>query len=159
MADKICFLWPYLKIWDWELIFGRAVKAISSLFIRSPCIAVTAVYHRAGAPVQVRPARLWYYLHFSEQNAVTQPYLNQGAVYAYLITTCPPPRFLDLPPFLNIDMVKIKNNSKNLKKMLQKMPAKYRTFKPLQQVKFGLSNKGTFKIYKKDNEILFRISL
>jgi len=21
---------PYLKIWEWELIFGRAVKAISS---------------------------------------------------------------------------------------------------------------------------------
>ena len=29
-------LWPYLKIWDWEWIFGRAVKAISSLGVRSP---------------------------------------------------------------------------------------------------------------------------
>ena len=29
-------LWPYLKIWEWELIFGRAVKAISSLVVRSP---------------------------------------------------------------------------------------------------------------------------
>jgi hypothetical protein len=28
-------LWPYLKIWEWELIFGRAVKAISSLVIHS----------------------------------------------------------------------------------------------------------------------------
>ena len=28
---------PYLKIWDWEWIFGRAVKAISSLGVRSPC--------------------------------------------------------------------------------------------------------------------------
>jgi len=27
---------PYLKIWDWDWIFGRAVKAISSLGIRSP---------------------------------------------------------------------------------------------------------------------------
>ena len=27
---------PYLKIWDWDLIFGRAVKAISSLGVRSP---------------------------------------------------------------------------------------------------------------------------
>ena len=27
-------LWPYLKIWEW--IFGRAVKAISSLGVRSP---------------------------------------------------------------------------------------------------------------------------
>ena len=27
---------PYLKIWDWDLIFGHAVKAISSLGVRSP---------------------------------------------------------------------------------------------------------------------------
>jgi hypothetical protein len=35
VADKI-MLWPYLKIWDWDLIFGRAVKAISSLGVCSP---------------------------------------------------------------------------------------------------------------------------
>ena len=29
-------LWPYLRIWDWDWIFGRAVKAISSLGVRSP---------------------------------------------------------------------------------------------------------------------------
>ena len=28
---------PYLKIWDWDWIFGRAVKDISSLGVRSPC--------------------------------------------------------------------------------------------------------------------------
>ena len=28
----------YLKIWNWELIFGRAVKAISSPGVRSPCV-------------------------------------------------------------------------------------------------------------------------
>jgi hypothetical protein len=27
---------PYLKIWEWEWIFGRSVKAISSLGVRSP---------------------------------------------------------------------------------------------------------------------------
>ena len=27
---------PYLKIWEWEWILGRAVKAISSLGVRSP---------------------------------------------------------------------------------------------------------------------------
>ena len=27
---------PYLKIWEWEWIFGHAVKAISSLGVRSP---------------------------------------------------------------------------------------------------------------------------
>ena len=29
---------PYLKIWEWEWIFGRAVNAISSLSVRSPCL-------------------------------------------------------------------------------------------------------------------------
>ena len=29
----------YLKIWDWDLIFGRAVKAISWPGVRSPCYA------------------------------------------------------------------------------------------------------------------------
>ena len=29
-------LWPYLKIWYWDLIFGQAVKAISSPGVRSP---------------------------------------------------------------------------------------------------------------------------
>ena len=28
---------PNLKIWEWELIFGHAVKAISSLGVRSSC--------------------------------------------------------------------------------------------------------------------------
>ena len=27
---------PYLKIWEWEWIFGRAVKVISSPGVRSP---------------------------------------------------------------------------------------------------------------------------
>ena len=30
-------LQPYLKIWEWELIFGRAVKTISSPGVLSPC--------------------------------------------------------------------------------------------------------------------------
>ena len=29
-CDRQNILRPYLKIWDWDLIFGRAVKAISS---------------------------------------------------------------------------------------------------------------------------------
>ena len=29
---------PYLKIWDWDLIFGRAVKAFSSPGVRSPWV-------------------------------------------------------------------------------------------------------------------------
>ena len=39
----------YLKIWDWDLIFGHAVKAISSLGVRSPwqpsCNLSTALTH------------------------------------------------------------------------------------------------------------------
>ena len=29
---------PYLKIWEWEWIFGRAVKTIFSPGVRSPCL-------------------------------------------------------------------------------------------------------------------------
>ena len=36
VADKICFGPLDLKIWEWELIFGRAVKTISSSGILSP---------------------------------------------------------------------------------------------------------------------------
>ena len=34
--DKQNILRPYLKMWNWELIFGRAVKSISSPDVRSP---------------------------------------------------------------------------------------------------------------------------
>ena len=37
-----------------------------------------------------------------------------------LLLVPPPPRFLDLPPFLNIDMVEIKNNNKNQKNCFRK---------------------------------------
>ena len=32
---------PYLKIWDWDWIFGRAVKAIFSLGVHSPWLGCT----------------------------------------------------------------------------------------------------------------------
>ena len=32
---------PYLKIWDWDWILSRAVKAISSLSVRSPCFKLS----------------------------------------------------------------------------------------------------------------------
>ena len=34
---------PHLKIWDWDWIFGRAVKTISSLGVRSPWSKVCMV--------------------------------------------------------------------------------------------------------------------
>ena len=34
---------PNLKIWEWEWIFGRTVKAISSLCVRSLCIRVLVI--------------------------------------------------------------------------------------------------------------------
>ena len=37
-------LWPYLKIWDWDWIFGRAVKAISSLGVRSPWLGTSEAW-------------------------------------------------------------------------------------------------------------------
>ena len=34
-------IWQYLKIWDWDWFFGRAVKTISSLGVRSPWLYIT----------------------------------------------------------------------------------------------------------------------
>ena len=31
-------LWPYLRIWDWDWIFGRAVKTFFSPGVRSPSV-------------------------------------------------------------------------------------------------------------------------
>ena len=41
-------LQPYLKIWDWDLIFGRAVKVISSLGVRSPCSDTICIVELTG---------------------------------------------------------------------------------------------------------------
>ena len=51
-------LWPYLKIWDWDWIFGRAVKAISSLGVRSPCHQLTKCHRLAFDVLWSRPL-LW----------------------------------------------------------------------------------------------------
>ena len=37
------YAWPYLQIWDWELIFDHAVKVISSPGVRSPWLKPTLV--------------------------------------------------------------------------------------------------------------------
>ena len=38
VADSM--LRPYLKIWDWDWVFGHAVKTISSLGVRSPWLHI-----------------------------------------------------------------------------------------------------------------------
>ena len=38
LEDKICFGCT-LKIWEWEWIFGCAVKVVSSSVVRSPCFS------------------------------------------------------------------------------------------------------------------------
>ena len=45
-------LWPYLKILEWELTFGRGVKAISSPGVRNLFLAIDdepimPMFHRA----------------------------------------------------------------------------------------------------------------
>ena len=37
-------LWLYLKFWEREWIFGRVVKAIYSLGVRSPCLKQSLLY-------------------------------------------------------------------------------------------------------------------
>jgi hypothetical protein len=48
-CGRLNMLWPYLKILDCHWIFGCAVKAISSLGVRSPCseLKVHIIYFHA----------------------------------------------------------------------------------------------------------------
>ena len=57
----------YLKIWDWDLIFGRAVKAISTLDVRSLWLNTNATSEtlrshgalRTAGKLQTFHAKLW----------------------------------------------------------------------------------------------------
>ena len=42
---------PYLKIWDWDLIFGQAVKEISSPGVRGPSDCFLAFYAMPKQPI------------------------------------------------------------------------------------------------------------
>ena len=48
-------LWLYLKIWEWELMFGRAGKAISSKGVRSPCYSTYLPLLSLGRPIPDPP--------------------------------------------------------------------------------------------------------
>ena len=74
---------PYLKIWEWELIFGRAVKAISSLGVRSPWFRLSQIRYSffLAAPsydldhlclrhIQLRENYLFFYLDNKNPNSV-----------------------------------------------------------------------------------------
>ena len=60
-------LWLYLKIWEWEWIFGSAMQAISSLGVRSPCTGAnshTLACFAVGAitewkALMAKHARVW----------------------------------------------------------------------------------------------------
>ena len=47
---------PYLKMWEWELIFGLAVKAISSPGVRSPCFGRWKTNHH------LRKIQVWNWI-------------------------------------------------------------------------------------------------
>ena len=48
-------LWPYPKIWEWEWIFGRAVKAISLQCVRSPWSMPFFLTLNPHCPVLISP--------------------------------------------------------------------------------------------------------
>ena len=55
-------LQPYLNIWEWELIFGRAVKAISSPGVRSPWVAPSsqcAKNCQSDDQIRIECSRFW----------------------------------------------------------------------------------------------------
>ena len=50
---------PYLKIWDWDLIFDRAVKAISSPGVRSPC-SNAMLYNNTETEIKMFDLHSWF---------------------------------------------------------------------------------------------------
>ena len=58
---------PYLKVWDWDLIFGCAVKVISSPGVRSPCIFPSIRMGKRKAPHNI--AIHVPNLHFGQMNS------------------------------------------------------------------------------------------
>ena len=61
-------LWLYLKVWEWEWIFGRAVKAIYFLGVRSPCSA------KQCNPNRFASVRLYVAQHLSSSRIRTNKY-------------------------------------------------------------------------------------
>ena len=59
---------PYLKIWKWEWIFGRAVKAISSPGVRSLCVWAKRWLPFAHSCIYFAKAesflKLYFYIYF-----------------------------------------------------------------------------------------------
>ena len=72
---------PYLKIWEWEWIFGRAVKAISSLGVRSPCTRWYCV-----AVLCQKPDADWgRLLSFTKDTKVTRAQKEVWLVVQYIL--------------------------------------------------------------------------
>ena len=64
-------LWPYLKIWDWDWIFGRAVKAISSLGVRSPWFGSLILFSNFNTnPCHLLHILfLWWFIFYSKHQS------------------------------------------------------------------------------------------
>ena len=71
---------PYLKIWEWEWIFGRAVKANSSLGVRSPCPVRSAALLFQKEKVCERSTVNWKILYLEFRK-----YLSRGGSKPALI--------------------------------------------------------------------------
>jgi hypothetical protein len=63
-CGKQNMLWPYLKIWDWDWIFGRAVKAISSLGVRSSWSGSFVLFSTEKAKIARQILSFWPYCIF-----------------------------------------------------------------------------------------------
>ena len=74
---------PYLGIWDWDLIFGRAVKAISSPSVPSLCLfqqTVLTVIILAPSPLEFSdlPPALLLLMHIKQEKVKSVFYARWG---------------------------------------------------------------------------------
>ena len=72
---------PLLKIWEWEWIFGRAVKSISCLGVRSPWLTSCLIYDKL-LPVESTKYSgfLWMCLFWSKSYFLGPRELGKGQI-------------------------------------------------------------------------------
>ena len=88
----------YLKIWDWDLIFSRAVKPISSLGVPSPCCQPMQNFHNQPFPTCQHAlsniySMNWITLLPQKQLVLVWPYTPPHTARLRICTTLSWPRY------------------------------------------------------------------
>ena len=97
-------LWPYLKIWDWDWIFGHAVKAISSLGVHSLWVAAHLKVVNRNIYRLVQSPRIFKLLLKNKIYAYLLWPFKEKMVFAS-VAWCAAPNYSDLNPICHFAVI------------------------------------------------------